>query len=319
MRILIAGAGGRYRTEASLARAARSLGHSATVLDLPGWRRRLGRWSEPLIRRVVDRYAPDFVLCTRHAAAAGTGPLAELLEGRGSAFWYFDAGSPLADRVVALARMVPRVFATYGYQVEAFRAAGAAEAHFLPQGVDPDLDQPAGWAPRSLHCDAAFVGSGGYPRRYPVLAALARACRLQIRGPDWDGAPADLPVAGGTVRGAVFARVVRGAAISLGINALPEQQQERRGGTSNRLWRVLGAGGFFLGERVGGVEQFARDGVHAAWYDGVEQAVELLRQYLAAPERRSAIAAAGRAHALAGHSYAARLALLLAGQGYTST
>jgi hypothetical protein len=318
MRILILGAGGRYRTEASLARAAASLGHRAQVLDALGWRRRLGPLSAPVIRWHAERFAPDFVLCTRHALAAGEQTLRAILRTPESAFWYFDA-SPLSTGVLALARLTASVFATYGFQVDSFREAGIVEARFLPQGMDPMLDRPADTSPADYHCDVCFVGSGHYPRRYEVLQAVARVCRLQVRGPRWDDAPTDLPVVGGRVRGRDFARTVSGAAISLGIDALPEQRRERQGGTSNRLWRVLGAGGFFLGEHVPGVEGFARDGEHAVWYRDPDEACAQVRRFLVDQDARDRIARAGREHALSAHTYAHRLTHLFAGRGYTST
>lgn len=319
MRILILGAGGAYRTEASLARAAEALGHEARVMDALGWRRRLGGTSTRLIRWRVDRFMPDFILCTRHAAAVGADTLPVLLRGRGSAFWFFDAVTPLPPGAARLARVTERSFTTYGYQIDALRAAGAADVHFLPQGMDPALDTPAPSAPVGYRCDVSFVGSGQFPRRQEVLRELSGACRLQIRGPHWNGTGEDLPIAGGPVRGPEFCRVVRGAALSLGINALSQQGVERRGGTSNRLWRVLGAGGCFLGERVEGIEAFARHGEHALWYRSPGDAVALARHYLADPEARSRIGETGRRHALEQHTYAHRLAQLLAGQGYTST
>ncbi len=319
MRILIIGAAGPGRAEHSLARASRQLGHHARVLDALGWRRRLGAWANRLLRWQADRFGADLVLCTRHAAAIDSACLALMLRARRSAFWYFDAASPLPSSVVQLARSVGSVFSTCGYQCEAFTEAGVARSLFLPQGADPELDRPAARAPRRYHCDLSFVGSGQYPRRYPLLTTLARHCRLQVRGPGWDTAPATIPVVGGRVQGAEFARVVRGAAVSLGIDALEATRRETRGGTSNRLWRTLAAGGVFLGERVGGIEHFAKDGVHARWYASEAEAIDLLRALLADPAGRERMAQAGREHVLASHTYAHRLALLLADQGYTST
>lgn len=319
MRILILGAGGDHRTEASIARAAASLGHAATVLDALGWRRRLGGLAPSFLRWRAERFAPDYVLCTRHAIAAGAGTIKSIVARRDSGFWYFDAASPLSESVVSLARLTARSFATYGYQVEALRGAGAPIAHFLPQGLDPEIDYPADSAPSTFHCDVSFVGSGQYPRRYPVLQAIAESCRLQIRGPGWDGAPGNLPITGGRMVGHELARAIRGAAISLGVDALPEQRQETQGGTSNRLWRVLGAGGLFLGEHVEGIDRFAVDGEQAVWYHSKEDAVEQVRRLLADPDLRRRIADAGRAYAVANHTYRHRLELLLAGQGYTST
>jgi spore maturation protein CgeB len=126
-------------------------------------------------------------------------------------------------------------------------------------------------------------------------------------------------VCGGPARGERFAQIVRGAAICLGAHAVPESAQERGGGASNRMWKVLGCGGFFLGPYVEGIEQFARDGEHCAWYRDRDHAVELVRHYLADPAARARIGLAGRAHALRHHTYAQRIALLLEGRGYTST
>ncbi len=319
MRLLILGAGGPHRTETALLRAAQALGHEAKLLDAL----RLRRVTRQLAGRVVswraDRFEPDFILCTRHAISAGEPALARLLRGRPSAFWYFDALSPLPPRVVALARLVERVFSTYTYQVDAFRAVGVAEAHFLPQGVDPLESPAAAVADEEFRCDLSFIGSGQYLRRHPILRAFATVGRLQIRGPNWHAAPADLPVVGGAVRGAPFQRVVQAASISLGIDALETQRQERGGGTSNRLWQVLGAGGFFLTERVGGMERFVVDGAHVVGFGPVEEGVELARHHLRDAAARRRIATAGQAHALAEHTYAHRLARLLGGQGYSST
>ncbi len=319
MRILIVGAGGYHRTEASIARAATALGHTSLVLDALGWRRRLGPMAPKWIRWQAERFAPEYLLCTRHAISAGEETLRVLAARRASAFWYFDAASPLPPNVVTLARLTSRTFATYGVQVDALRAAGAPVVHFLPQGFDPAIDQPQERFPAKYLCDVSFVGSGQYPRRHELLQAIAGMCRLQIRGPSWEDAPRGLPIAGGRLAGLEFAQAISAAKISLGIDALPSQREETRGGTSNRLWRVLGSGGLFLGEHVDGVDRFAQHGVHAVWYRSAREALDQIRDLLADPDRRQRIALAGHQHALAHHTYQHRLRLLLADQGYTST
>ncbi|HNH48843.1 MAG TPA: hypothetical protein PKY30_17505, partial [Myxococcota bacterium] len=133
MRILIVGAAGDGRTEASVARAARQLGHDAQVLDALGWRRRLGALAPWWLRWQADAFAPDLVLCTRHAASVGAGHLPKLLRRRRSAFWYFDAPSPLPAPVAQLATLVDQAFATYGYQRDAFLALGARGAQAREQ------------------------------------------------------------------------------------------------------------------------------------------------------------------------------------------
>jgi spore maturation protein CgeB len=266
-----------------------------------------------VIRYLVEGFEPDLVLMTRHAILAGESTVRALLTGRDGVFWYFDPQPH--PSVLALGRAVGRMYTTYLAQVESYRAAGIPEVQFLPQGVDPARDFPSHDAPAEYLCDTSFVGSGQYAHRYPVLRAVAAASRLQLRGPGWDGAPADLPVAGGPVHGRRLAQVIRGAAISLGANAHPEQDQARAS-ASNRMWKVLGSGGFYLGPWVADMDAFAADGRECAWYRSPSEAVERVRWYLARPEERANIAAAGRAHALAHHTYAQRLALLLAGREY---
>lgn len=319
MRVMVLGAGGAHKTETAIARAVRQLGHPCRQVNVEGWDRYLKRLSRPMVRRQVDLFAPDLLIMTRPTVWLGEDTVRALTRGRQSAFWYFDLSSrPLPD-IVALGRLADVMFVTTASQVDRYRAAGVPTVLHLPQGVDPVGDQPAAQSPRRYACDVSFVGSGQYPLRHALLSAVAATCRLQIRGPGWRDAPPDLPVRGGPVWNARFAQVVRGAAVSLGAHALPEQARERGGGASNRMWKVLGCGGFYLGAYVEGIEAFAADGEHCAWYRDPDDAVALLRRYLDDPDTRARVARAGRAHALAHHTYAHRVALLLEGRGYTST
>ncbi len=233
-----------------------------------------------------------------------------MVRGRRAVFWYFDP-KPTPNALM-LGRVAGSMRVTYLAQLGAYRAAGIPDVEFLPQGVDPELDRPARRIPVRFRCDAVFIGSGRYPHRYDVLRAVAASCRLQIRGPDWEEAPHDLPVAGGAVYGRRFAQAIGGAAISLGADAHPEQTEDLAS-ASNRMWKIMGCGGFYLGPFVDGIERMAQGGVHCAWYRGPAHAVELVHEYLGDPERRARIAEAGRAHALAHHTYAHRVRLLLDG------
>jgi hypothetical protein len=313
MRIVVLGAGGARKTEASIVHAARSLGHRCAAINVVGWSRYTGTWAPRMVRYLTDCFEPDFVLATRHAIELGETTLRAILAGRRSAFWYFDLMPK--DKVLRLGRLVGRMYITYFGQLDSYRSAGVREVGFLPQGVDPNQDVPAVSAPRRYHCDTSFVGSGEAHYRYEVLRAVAAVSRLQIRGPGWDGAPADLPVAGGPVHGRRLAQVIRGASISLGASSYPRQDQERFS-ASNRMWKILGCQGFYLGRHVPGIEIFARDGEHCAWYRDADHAAELVRYFLRRQEERERIASAGRVHALAHHTYAHRLTLLLEDKSY---
>jgi hypothetical protein len=313
MRVVILGAGGRHKTEASIARAIRALGHACRLVNAVGWMRHTGSIGGRAVRYLTDSFEPDFVLLTRHAIQVGESTLQALLQGRTGAFWYFDL-QPRSE-ALALGRLAGKMYTTSLSEVAPLRAAGVPWVGFLPQGVDPDADAPAPSARPEDRCDVSFVGSGQYPHRYPVLRAVSAVARLQLRGPGWDQAPPDLPVAGGPVYGSRLAQVVKGAAISLGANAHAEQDSARAS-ASNRMWKVLGCGGFFLGRWVEDIEQFAKGGRHCAWYRSPADAGDQVRRYLGDPEERARIADAGRAHALRHHTYARRLELLLAGREY---
>ena len=192
MRVAVLGAGGAHKTEASIVRAARALGHEGRLVNVVGWSRWAGPVAGRAIRALVDRFAPDFVIVTRHAILAGEPALRALFRGRQRAFWYFDLQPK--PQVIALGRIAERMYVTSYSQVDAFRKAGIPSVEFLPQGVDPERDVPASIIRPELVCDTSFVGSGHYPHRHAVLRAVADACRLQIRGPGWDHAPWQIAV-----------------------------------------------------------------------------------------------------------------------------
>ncbi len=313
MRMVVLGAGGAHKTEASIARAAGALGHQCRVVDVVGWLRYCGAWGGRAVAYLTESFEPDLLLVTRHASELGEPALRKLLRSRPAVFWYFDFEP--REKVLALGRLVGSMYVTCLAQIETYRRAGVDVVRFLPQGVDPEEDRPAPDAPSAYHCDASFVGTGHSSHRYEVLRAVASAVRLQIRGPGWADAPDDLPVVGGPVRGRRMAQVIRGAAVSLGINADPAQDRQPCS-VSNRMWRVMGCAGFYLGRRVPGIESFAVGGQHCVWYSSATEAAELARHYLSQPEERQRLADAGHRHALAHHTYAHRLSMLLAGREY---
>jgi hypothetical protein len=299
----------------AIVRAARSLGHPCRLVDVPGWRRRLGGLADALVGRLAEGFRPDAVVFTRHAHHLEPDQIRELSVGRAAGVWYFDYAPTPETELIELARAAGRLFVTCRSQLEAYRAAGIPEVHFLPQAVDPAYDSPASRVPARYRCDMSFVGSGQYPHRHDLLRRLSAVGKLQVRGPGWEGV-GDLPIAGGPVWGKSFARVVAGAAISIGAHAVAEQK-DLAACDSSRIWKVLGCGGFYLGAWQPGSDDFSRNGEHCAWYRGADEAVALAERYLASPAERAAIAAAGREHALRHHTYAHRLRLLLEGRGHT--
>lgn len=309
------GAGRKHKNEAAIARAVEELGHSCRLVNAKSWTQNLGRLALPFLERRIESFEPDALIFSRQAMVLGEERLRRLARRRYSAFWYFDLRIPPIGDVIALGKLVDAMYTTYLPQVEAYRALGVSKVLHLPQGMDPRLDRPADRISPEYRCDVAFIGNGNFAHRLPVLRAVAGTARLHIRGTGWRKAAKDLPVVGGPVYGRAYAEAVAGAAISLGANSMPEMETQYAS-ASNRMWKVMGCGGFYLGEWVSGIESFAREGEHCAWYRGPDEAVAQVRRYLADPDARRRIAEAGRRHALGHHTYANRVKLLLEGKGY---
>jgi len=314
LRVAVIGAGRSHKNEAAIARAVRSLGHTCRLVNAVTWTQNLGRFAAPWLTRQVETFEPDAVILGRHATLLGVDRIKKLIRGRYSAFWYFDLRIPPIQDVLTLGRLVDAMFVTYLPTVETYQSLGVPNVMHLPQGMDPEIDRPAERIPRRFRCEVAFIG-GNSPHRNTVLRAMASAYDLQIRGPGWRKAQSDLPVKGGPIYGKGYAQAVGGAVISLGAHSLPDQASQTAS-ASNRMWKVMGCGGFYLGEWVQGIEALGADRVHCAWYRSLEEGIELVRHFLDRPEERRKVAEAGRRHALEHHTYAHRVGLLLEGRGY---
>ena len=312
-RLAVLGAVAPHNDEVAYARAAQRLGVASRVFDVLAWHRRLRGLAPPLLERRIERFNPDFILCTREARRLGHARLERLFRNRTTAMWHVDIAPQ--EGVVDLARQCGTLYTTYSGQRDTYRAHGVPVVRFLPQAMDPDRDMPAAATRDEYRCDVSFVGSGPYPYRWPLLRAVAREFALQVRGPGWTGVDSGLPVVGEAVHGARFAEVVAGAAVSLGANSFAEQETQFAS-ASNRMWKVFGCGGAYVGPYVPGIEQFARAGEHCRWFRSIDDCVEQIRALLANPEERIAMAARAHAHALAHHTYDHRLRMLLSGEEY---
>ena len=315
LRVVVIGAGRKHKNEAAIARAVRSLGHPCRLVNAVTWTQNLRQLAAPILSRMVASFEPDAIILGRHATLLGDQRLRQLLRGRYSAFWYFDLRVPPIPDVIKLGRMVDAMFVTYLPTVETYSALGIANVMHLPQGMDPELDRPPSSVPDRYRCDVAFIG-GNSPHRNTVLRSMARTYDLQIRGPGWRKAPPGLPIAGGPIYGKAYAQAVAGAAVSLGAHSLPEMAAQTAS-ASNRMWKVMGCGGFYLGEWVQGIEALGTEGVHCAWYRILDEGIDRVRYYLDRPDERRRIANSGRRHSLEHHTYAHRVHLLLQGRGYS--
>lgn len=315
MKVLLIGRSRPKETEHRLMLAMRRAGHDTVLVDDRKLRQRIGsRAGNAWIRLRAAAFRPDRLLLAKPFDVRPD-VLEALCEHVPSVIWYRDLRVPPDPRLVERARHVDTLFLTAGGQAPEFEALGARRALWLPDAADPTLDFPAEPVPE-WECDVAFIGRGYDEERAEWLMRIGRRFRLRVFGPAWQPWAREVGWAGHSVYGRDYARVCASARIVLGLD--PSFQLDARvwGYHSNRTFKVIASGGFYLGHASPGLRGLLRDGEHCAWYDDEEAALERIEHYLSAAAERERIRRAGRAYVLAHHTYDHRVHNLLTGAPY---
>lgn len=315
MRVLILGRSRVSSAESSVHRALVRRGHLVTLVD----DRRAAQWAG---RRVANQwlrararvFGPDLVVVGKALAVSPTA-LAEVCQGRRSVMWYHDLRVPPLEEIVERARQVDVLFLTAGGQAHEYESGGVRRALFLPGALDSWTERPQSPLPE-LATDVAFIGSGYDEYRADFLRRLSRGFRLRVWGPGWERWRHELNWTGRPARGRDLARICASAKIVLGINPSFQARSPVWGYASNRMWRIVGCSGFYLGHATPGMRDLLRDHEHCAWYDDEEHACAQLERYLSDGEVRKRIRTAGRAFVAAHHTFEQRIENLLTGEPF---
>lgn len=194
-----------------------------------------------------------------------------------------------------------RVFFKDRLVVDHLRAiTGSRTYDYLAQGFDPLLHVPM--RPALPLVDVGSYGSG-YPYRAALLAPLLAREGLTV---EIHGGPGRL-----TSRAMrdVYRSYVRGLAKSAAVArfriALNSSHFGELGGVNKRTFELAGMGAFQLTDGVA-VANYLVPGEEVAVFRGAEDLVEKVDYFLARPELRGSIAAAGAARAWREHTWAHR-------------
>lgn len=212
------------------------------------------------------------------------------------------------------ARLYDMVVANDYYHGVQWLELGAQQMLCLPgSAIDPDFHQP-----RTLTddeqaryaCDVGFVGTllprNLYSERIAALEALRELSSVDVGLWSVHDVPPSLePFLRGGALGDEMLRILSASKISLNVHG-----DFMRYGGNMRLFEAAGAGAFQLVDNRPGVREWFTPGEHLVIYDDADDLREKVAYYLAHPAERERIAAAGRAHAVAHHTYAQRLAQL---------
>lgn len=210
-----------------------------------------------------------------------------------------------------LARLVPVVdafFITAQGMVEKYAALSRTPVHWLYEGVYlpafPDTAIPPAQLPL-YRSQVAFVGNLVHPpvpdetlalRRLRLLERVSEIFDLKIWGVQGNPSArarwrSRAPLIEWHAHHAELVKICRAADIMLGLNTINTIPLY----FSNRVFLTLACGGFLLTHYVPQMETLFANHAHLVWFHSDDECLELLEHYLARPQERARIAAAGKA------------------------
>jgi spore maturation protein CgeB len=333
-RVLVLGRFGVESFESHIAETFAGMGHPTAVLDLGELDLRLpgvvgkrvqqalqlvGEMSEgvPVLRRRQTRQI--VAAARRHAAQLvlvghdflQPAQVAALKEATGArvVLWFPDHIERFG-RAYFLHAEYDALFFKDQYIVRELRAEYGLPAFYLPQCCNPARHAlPADQAvdPR-FRCDIATAGNAHTAR----MALFRHLTDFDVRiwgnpPPLWIGTREVAPMLQRRfVAYQEKALVFRSASI-----ALNTQHPAEICGVNKRTFEIPAAGGFQLVSHRPGLDELFDDGRELVSYKGLDDLREKIRYYLVHDQLRQQVARAGQERALAEHTYALRLQLLL--------
>jgi len=336
MRILVVGPGSVDSSEMGCVRGLRTLGHQAEICDMrqhmgqprPLQKSRLAFQITEFVLRATVR--EPFYLAQRHLLRQAEAFRADLLLAVQLQWVLPETVETLRRRGVRCVGWFPDAFTSFGrgtfllgpwdalffqdrFIVERLRTSLSADNIFhLAQCCDPALHRPLPLSPgdeRRYRADVATFGNY-YPYRArllePLLSSGLDVKLWGARPPVWLHHPVRRFWAGREVVGDEKCKAMQAAAIALNTN-----HYAGIGDVNKRTFELAGIGAFQLTDERTALCDYFEVGREVATFKGRGDLLEKVRYYLARPDERARIAAAGQARAHRDHTFAARLRVLL--------
>ena len=182
------------------------------------------------------------------------------------------------------------------HNVREFREAGLGPVHHMELAANPAVRDPGPIPDEERRRLGAAVGFVGHyePETERLLAHVARAgIPVKIYGGAWEDADPRGPLRDAIqhrpVWGDEYARALCCFDVNVGIVS-----KWNRNHTASRTFQIPALGAFLLHERNELVTGYFREGVEAEFFGSADELLEKCRHYLAHPDERRRIAAAGR-------------------------
>ncbi len=174
-------------------------------------------------------------------------------------FWYMDPLWNFTPEIENRVRTCDMTFCALREPYEKAKAIAPDKTHFLQEGYDEDVDKP--WETPFEH-DVSFIGNVVHSEKRKEYAE--KAGFVVITG----------------MYGEDHAKAVCRSRINLNFT---------HGGTSDRTYKVLAAGGFLLTESWSRMEDDFTPGKDFVTFDGVDELESKIKYWLARPEERMKI------------------------------
>jgi len=286
----------------ALQRALRSLGQYRQI----DWIAADANLTKEIIENVED-WQPDLVFMQIQSKGAIDAGVVTWIRNRGATVvnWSGDVREPIPKFYSDIGVALDWLLLTNETWVETLRSQGI-NAAYLQIGFNQEIFHPWG---KSLPVEPVvflgnYYGSSTFSmskKRLEMVRHLGQRYYLGIYGNGW---PA------GTRPHAQQdwqeeAQCYRGCKIAIGMN-----QVELGRYTSDRLFRAMGSGAFYLAHYYPGIEKDFERGVHLDWWHDLDELCVKLDYYLEHDDERHKIAAAGSELVHTRHTWLDRMAEL---------
>jgi hypothetical protein len=186
------------------------------------------------------------------------------------------------------------------HNVREFRELGLPHVHHMELAANPAIP-----APEDVHLEpgaglggpVGFIGHWEPATEEAILHLLRGGVPVKVYGGGWERARARQEVAAAVqhrfVMGLDYARAIQSFDVNLGIVS-----KWNRNHTASRTFQIPAQGAFLLHERNEVVTRYFREGEEAEFFGSHGELLAKTRHYLAHPDERRRIAAAGRRRVL---------------------
>lgn len=184
---------------------------------------------------------------------------------------------------------------------------------FIPHGYDPEIHRPLELSQADLEqfgCDVSFIATHS-PRKEQMLReliAIKPDLNLCIWGNQWheknQTSTLKKYLAGPAIEGSFYAKGLKASRINLAVMGVKPGVEDT---TTTRTYEIPACGGFMLHERNDEVLGLFEEDKEIACFSGAAELAQKIEYYLAHPEERDQIAAAGYARCVPAYSYDNRM------------